>query len=294
MVRVERVPVELGGHRAAWDAQPDDVGAVGRLLRVHRHAVVHRRISGDDDRVGGDGLAIARAHGGRRVDRTIRELLGMRPAEDAPPGAVDRACEPGEVLEWVELRLPWEAETRSRVERRIRGARQSRHVDEPRTVRGLELTVQDLRRVAGPEEEIAVHDGELARDRLLGDDRLHTIDRCGVALGGVPRTACTVDALDPEVPVVERVGDVRCRASGLPTTHMNVVQDDDALSRAAEQVGGGEPGDPGAHDADVDAQVLEQPRVLRDVGAVHPRRGRTAGVAEHGWRRRTVVAGAGW
>src|SRR5205085_1835070 len=100
-------------------------------------------------------------------------------------------------------------------------------------------------------EQVAVQPGEVAVDPLLAGDRLDAVDGGGVARGGQRRRLGAAGALQLGVAVVEGVGQVGGGPAGLAAGDRAVVQHDDRLARAGQQVGGTEAGDAGADDADV-------------------------------------------
>src|SRR5256885_817106 len=121
----------------------------------------------------------------------------------------DRAREGGEVFQRMHPALAGEAQARSAVEAVDWGARQPLDAGEADLMRGIALLIEQRRRIARREEEIAVDALEVAADRGLTLDRLDAIDRGGVARGGETRI---VDAAQPDQfapAVVERVREMR-------------------------------------------------------------------------------------
>ena len=139
-------------------------------------------------------------------------------------------------------------------------------------MRGLELLVQQIPRLPGRQEQVAVNAEEVAVDPFFVRDRLDQVDGRGVALGGKPGPVLAVDLLDLDVAVIDGVGQVGGRALSLSAGDGAVIQHDDALALAGEQVGRGQPGDPRADDADVRLHVLRQRLMPRDRGGLHPDR----------------------
>ena len=81
MSQLRTCGTEPRGTRAA-----DDVGHVGRLLGVDRHAVVDRHVGGDHHGVGADDmLPDVRQRGNPALD-----LVGVRAGEDAAALVLDR------------------------------------------------------------------------------------------------------------------------------------------------------------------------------------------------------------
>ena len=81
-----------------------------------------------------------------------------------------------------------------------------------------------------------------------------------MALRGEPRAALAVQLLELVVAVVERVREMRRGAARLAAADRTVVDDHDAPAALREAVGGGEPGDPGADDADVGLEIALERR----------------------------------
>ena len=115
------------------------------------------------------------------------DLLDVRVGEDPPAALLDRAGEPGQVLEEVELPLAREAERAPGVEPQDGGLGELLDARQAGAVRGLELVVEHLSVVVAAEEEVAVEAREVAVDLLVADDRLDAVDGRRVAVGGEPR-----------------------------------------------------------------------------------------------------------
>src|SRR5439155_24183826 len=92
---------------------------------------------------------------------------------------------------------------------------------------------------------------EPAVDLFFGGDDFDSIDRGGVRLVREAGALAVMNALDLEVIIVERAGEVRRGLSGLAGADRLRVEDDDALAFLGEEVRAREPGDAGADDADV-------------------------------------------
>ncbi len=269
VVILEGVPVQGPRHRVARDACADRIGQIGGLLGVDGHKVVDGRIGGHHDGTGGD-------HGsGLRLDlrpAPAIDLRGVSPRVDRPTPPGEGFRKAGEVLEGVELPLAREAEATPGIEGRER--RTSHHLDvlQSGPMRGLELLVQQLPGLPGRQEQVAVDAEEVAVDPFVVRDRLDPVDGRGVALGGKPGPVLAVDLLDLDVAVIDGVGQVGGRALRLSAGDGAVIQHDDALALAGEQVGRGQPGDPRADDADVRLHILRQGLMPRDRGGLHPDR----------------------
>src|SRR6185436_13064457 len=97
---------------------------------------------------------------------------------------------------------------RARVEAVDGRAREALDARDAGAARGGELAVHDALVLARRLEEPAVQALEAAVDPLLADDRLHEVDRRGVARGRQPRALLPVQPLQLEVAVVERGDEV--------------------------------------------------------------------------------------
>ena len=135
-------------------------------------------------------------------------------------------------------------------------------------MRGFEFVVQNFFRVAGRDEEVSVQALEVAFNLLFRDDRLDAVNRSRVALGGETRAALAVQTLQLEVAVVERVDEVRGRPARHAAADGPVIEYDNGLALAREQVRGCHPRYPCADDAHVGARVFRK----RGLGRHHSRR----------------------
>ena len=78
---------------------------------------------------------------------------------------------------------------------------------------------------------------------------------------GQPSPVLPVEPDQPVEAVVERAGQVGRRPAGLAAADRAILQDRDAKAfLLGQEVGRRQPGDAGAHDGDVDLQVLAQQR----------------------------------
>jgi hypothetical protein len=102
-----------------------------------------------------------------------------------------------------------------------------------------------------------------------------------VALGGEARAALAEVALEDVVAVVERVDQVRGRATGLAARDGAVVENYDPLALAREQVRGRHARDACADDDHVGLRVRVEPAFARRVARPHPDRSRCAVVRVH-------------
>src|SRR5207244_11486064 len=93
-----------------------------------------------------------------------------------------------------------------------------------------------------------------------------------VALDDEPSVCVAVDRLEVVDAVVHSPRELGGGSPGLPATDRSVVDDDDLLAGLGEVVGGGEPRDAGADDADVSGEVAGEGREVGDFEGAHPYR----------------------
>jgi hypothetical protein len=157
----------------------------------------------------------------------------------------------------VEACLVREAQRGAEVEIRVRHARQ---LDlQPGALRGVEFALQLLAVAGGIAlHQVAVEAAEVAVDLLGRDDGGDLLDRAGVALCRHSRAVGAMPVLELVVAVVERIGQVRRGAQRGAAADRPVVQHHHRAALPRQQVGGRQPGDAGADDADVAARVLGQ------------------------------------
>ena len=137
---------------------------------------------------------------------------------------------------------------------------------------GGQLAIQHLLLSAGWKKQVTVKPREVAGDVLLSGNGFNPVDRRAVTFR---RQACppfAVQALDFEVAVVDRIGQMGCGNFGHAAGQRTVVDNDDGLTGLSEQVGGGQAGNACADDAGVRADVLVQGRASRHVGGCRPNR----------------------
>src|SRR5947209_566860 len=181
----------------------------------------------------------------------------------------------------MKLCLTWKAQGLARVEIRNRRSLDKLYRHKPGAVRGLQLSLQNLLRLVGRREEITVEPLEVAINLLFLDDCFDAINRGGVALGGEPRAALTVQAFEFKVAVVERVDEVRRGSAGHAAAHGPVIQKDDRFTLTREQVSGRHPRDPGPDDANICAHIFRERRLWRHAGGVHPDGSSLTGIVLH-------------
>ena len=289
MVRVAGVPVEGVVHTALRDRGADHVGAVGRLLGVNAHPVVDgcRRVGRHDDRVGQHrrrAVVDLRPRGLLLVGIGALHVLHPAAGEDLAAALLKCLGQGADVLERLKPRLPRESQARPGLVPAQDDPLELLHVLKARADRRLQLPVEQVGRVGGDREEVAVDALEIAVDLLFGDDLLDPVDGRRVALVGQLRPLWAMQLLHLHEPVVDGRRQVRAGAAALPGRDGSVVENRDRLPIPREQIRRRQPRDSGADDADVDAQVVRGRRVPgrlnrvvpggrgRAVGALHARR----------------------
>ena len=141
--------------------------------------------------------------------------------------------------------------------------RQPLDTGQARAVRRVELALEQSRLVARAEEQVAVHALEVAVDPLGRDDRLDAVDGRAVALGRAAGAHFAVDALDLEVAVVDRIGEMGGGASRLAASRSARRRAPAPTAGAGEQVRGRESGDPRPDDADIHRFIGVEQRIGR-------------------------------
>jgi hypothetical protein len=233
---------------------------------VDDEPVVDGGVGGDHERLGPDLAAGGGLHA--RIAAAF-ERLDMHSRVDLAPGGEHRLGQGGQVPQGMELALAGEPQGAAGVEGGQRGALHHLRL-EAGPPRRVQLAVEDVGRVSGRDEEIAVHALEVAGDLLAGSDGLDAVDGGGVALRGQLRAPLPVQPLQDEEAIVEGAGEVGGGAARLAAADGAVVEHDHLAAFAREQVGGGQARDPRPHHADVGGQVLGQGRPAGDIGGAHP------------------------
>ena len=124
----------------------------------------------------------------------------------------------------------------------------------------------------GGEKQIAADPREVGVDPLLRADALDARDCGPVAVAREPRT---VDAMETDhllIPVVDDVRQVRSGHAGLPTSGRAVIDQDDGLLLASEQVGSRDTCDAGADDTHIGSRVLTERRLPVRMSGFEPER----------------------
>ncbi len=113
VIRIACVPVKRTRHRGFRNAHSDHVCDIRRLLRVDRDAIVNRSIRRDNNYVAGHDRTMT------RLDPSLRASLDLRRVcliENTTIVTHDRFDHTVEILEWMKLRLSWEAQSRACIE----------------------------------------------------------------------------------------------------------------------------------------------------------------------------------
>ena len=134
------------------------------------------------------------------------------------------------------------------------------HGDEPVPIsidaRAFQLAIQHLLLSAGWKKQVTVKPREVAGDVLLSGNGFNPVDRRAVTFR---RQACppfAVQALDFEVTVVDRIGQMGCGNFGHAAGQGTVVENGHGLAGFREQVCGGQAGNARADYADIRAGVF--------------------------------------
>ena len=112
VIGVVHVPIQISRHRSRRHARADHVRHVRRLFRTHEEAVVDGRVRRHHDRLCADGVAA-----GHDVSILATfDMIDMRTGEQLPAVILDRACQPGDVLQRMKLTLLRITDARTRIE----------------------------------------------------------------------------------------------------------------------------------------------------------------------------------
>src|SRR5579862_8917232 len=181
----------------------------------------------------------------------------MRAAINSAAIPHDGPCEGLDIRDGIALRLPSEPQGTAVQRRTI-------HAREPGAVTRRQFSVEHLT-IA---EQITIDALELALDVFGAGDRLDLVDRRDVTLGREPRGVEAVQALERIVPVIQYRGDMRGRSSGLAAGYATVVDRDDCLTGACQEIRGRDAGHPQADDAHVGVGIVAEWRIPRDARSV--------------------------
>jgi hypothetical protein len=175
---------------------------------------------------------------------------------DAAAALLDARGQSLQEPERVEAALSGEAQAARSTERRVRRVigPLHRYAGAPRRRQFLlQAVVAGVRR----RKQVAVHPREVTGDRLLATDLLDQVDGRPVTLGRQPRAFGAVQPLQHGVPVVQRVRQMRRRATGFATADGPVIDDDDLPPRPCQPVRRHHPGHTSANNAHVRPRILQ-------------------------------------
>jgi hypothetical protein len=163
----------------------------------------------------------------------------------------DRLRQSGEIAERMKLALIRKSQARAGIECGIGSVAQLFDSSESRAVRGVELAIKELLILVRRKKEKAIHPLEVTPDLLVADNLLDALNSGRVTLGGETRALLTMQVLNPVVPVVDRIRQVRCRHGRHAVSERAVIDDDYGFPLHRELVCSAEPGDSGADNADI-------------------------------------------
>jgi hypothetical protein len=112
------------------------------------------------------------------------------------------------------------------------------HICESRAPGSVEFAIQQIRRIRRDRAEQRIQPGKLATDTLLLRDPLDCINRGGVTLIGEPGSGFSMQFFDLDESVIDRAGQVRAGAPGLPAADVAFIQDNDRLAFFSKKVSG--------------------------------------------------------
>ena len=194
VVRLRRVPIEIFGNGAAWDAEADDIGAIGRLLRVDGDEIIHGGIGGDNDCIGANGAAVAEGDMGIFA---AGDFGGVGIVMDLTAAFPDRGGDAVEVFQRVELGLVRIAEAAAGVEIGKRRAVDEVAIGLADAFGGVELGLEEIHAfAAGGDEEVGMGAEEIAIDVFVTGDLLDRFDGGFVGIGGEFQAGGAVEFFD--------------------------------------------------------------------------------------------------
>ena len=169
----------------------------------------------------------------------------------APPRLRKASASPARYLSGWNCPCRGKRRHRPRVEGGERSPGHEIDILEAGAVGGLASSLQQVRGLPGSQEQVAVDAAEVAIDSLSCE--MASMRSMAAAWLSAAKSAPlhAVDPLDFGEAVVDGVGQVGGRALGLSAGDGPVVQHDDALAFAGQQVGRGQPGDSRPDHADV-------------------------------------------
>ncbi len=203
--------------------------------------------------------------------RTTGHLLGTHAAIEPSASPGERADDAVQILEWMELRLTRKVQARTALEALHRRLQQLLDFDAG-LPRRLELLVQIRLIVFGREEQIAADALKLCVDVLLRADALDPGNRGSMAVARQPRAFDAVQANDLLVTVIDDIRQVRRCHAGLSAARRAVIDQDDRLLVAGQQVGSRDPRDTRADDTHIGSRVLTERGLAVRMSGLEPER----------------------
>ena len=215
---------------------------------------------------------------------------GVGFGEDLPAGPGYGAGQAGGVLERMELGLPREPERRTVLEVAQRGPGDPDHTRDSGPQHRVELLVERVAGCTRRGKEVTIHPLEVAVDVLQPNDPADPVHRLDVTPGRGLHSFGPVEPLQLVVAGIQDRGQVGGRAAGIATADGTVVQHCHRFAVAREEIGGGQPRNAGADDADVHLEVLGQRSRVGDRAGGRPERSPPGGERACGYRHAGVSA----
>src|SRR5450759_458214 len=191
MERIFSIPVKRSLNPTRRYERPDHVSSIGLLFGIYLAPVIDWCVRCDDHRTGRNDRACFRSYLYRL---TAFDFLRLRSTKQSAVKAFDRARRTCQILQRMELRLPWKAETRSKfkIERRLF---QFSYL-QPGAFCRLPLLLEFFVRVPIWGKQISIHAFKITIDFFFGNNGFNVGNRCGVAFGDQSSALCAVQAFD--------------------------------------------------------------------------------------------------
>src|SRR2546421_12281584 len=156
----------------------------------------------------------------------------------------------------MKLRLPRKLQAWTGIKAFQRSTSYPLNLRQTGTMCGRQFVLKDFHFSGRRNEEITIYTLKLAIDFFFLNNCFNAIDRRFVALSSQPRSFFTKETFQFIESVVERVGQVRGRSCRHATANWPIIQNNDRLTLARQQVGGSQSGDSCTDDAHVRAVVF--------------------------------------
>ena len=291
VIHLVGVPKQPRRHRACRHTCGNYVGAIRRLLGVHRDAIDDRRVRRDHNLRRTQGATIIQVYrAATGIVGRIVHGLDMRAGHNASATATDGLGQPSHVAQDMKLRLPRKAQCTALENTRQRVRLDQFDIRKSCTARCLEFSRKPPIGVFRGRHPPSIKAHESTLDLLLQHNSLDRINTGPKAFGQEPCHLGAVHFLDLVILIVERGAEVRRGACRLPSAKWPVIQHQHPPPCAHELVSSREPRNAGADDTHVDVFHTRQHRERGHWSGQVPDGRTDTFIAAHG-RRHGYAAG---